>query len=218
MDSLEHELRQELIEITNRLSSRGLIRAAGGNLSVRLNAEEILITPTRLAKGYLREEDIVVIDRQGHLLRGENTPSTDTAFHLAAYAARPDAEAVVHAHPLITTAFTVAGREIPTGILPEFEIFFPDGVPVIPYETPIARDLAEVCQPFLKMYDIIVLGHHGTLSLGHSLTMAWLATEHLETCMELLFYAECLGGAQPLPEDTVNLLRDLHRQDRNNPS
>jgi len=140
MDSLEHELRQELIEITNRLSSRGLIRAAGGNLSVRLNAEEILITPTRLAKGYLREEDIVVIDRQGHLLRGENTPSTDTAFHLAAYAARPDAEAVVHAHPLITTAFTVAGREIPTGILPEFEIFFPDGVPVIPYETPISRD------------------------------------------------------------------------------
>ena len=44
--------------------------------------------------------------------------------------------------------------------------------------------------------------------------MAWLATEHLETCMELLFYAECLGGAQPLPEETVNLLRDLHRQDK----
>lgn len=214
MDPLEIELRQEMIEITNRLSSRGLIRAAGGNLSVRLNEEEFLITPTHLAKGFLREEDIVVIDLQGHLVRGENAPSTDVAFHLAAYAARPDAEAVVHAHPLITTAFTVAGREIPTGILPEFEIFFPDGVPVVPYNTPYSRDLAEICQPYLKLYDTIVLGHHGTLSLGHSLTMAWLATEHLETCMELLFYAECLGGAQPLPEETVNLLRDLHRQDK----
>ena len=167
MDPLEIELRQEMIEITNRLSSRGLIRAAGGNLSVRLNEEEFLITPTHLAKGFLREEDIVVIDLQGHLVRGENAPSTDVAFHLAAYAARPDAEAVVHAHPLITTAFTVAGREIPTGILPEFEIFFPDGVPVVPYNTPYSRDLAEVCQPYLKLYDTIVLGHHGTLSLGH---------------------------------------------------
>jgi L-fuculose-phosphate aldolase len=216
MDPLELELRQEMIEITNRLSSRGLIRAAGGNLSVRLNAEELLITPTRLAKGYLREEDIVVVDSQGHLLRGQNAPSSDMAFHLAAYAARPDAEAVVHAQPLITTAFTIAGREIPTGVLPELEIFFPDGVPVVPYSTPYSRDLAEVCQPFLKMYDIIVLGQHGTLSLGHSLTMAWLATEHLETCMEMLFYAECLGGAQPLPEETLNLLRDLRRQDKAN--
>jgi L-fuculose-phosphate aldolase len=212
MEPLEHELRQELIEITNRLSSRGLIRAAGGNLSVRLNEEEILITPTRLAKGYLREEDIVVIDKQGHLLRGDRAPSSDTAFHLTAYTARPDAEAVVHATPLITTAFTVAGRGIPTGVLPEFEIFFPDGVPEVPYETPFSRDLAEVCRPYLKMYDIIVIGHHGTLSLGHSLTMAWLATEHLETCMEMLFYAECLGGAQPLPEETVKLMRELHQQ------
>lgn len=75
MDALEHELREELIEITNRLSSRGLIRAAGGNLSVRLNESEILITPTRLAKGYLREEDIVVVDMQGHPLRGDFPPS-----------------------------------------------------------------------------------------------------------------------------------------------
>jgi L-fuculose-phosphate aldolase len=99
MDALEHELRQELIEITNRLSSRGLIRAAGGNLSVRLNEAEILVTPTRLAKGYLREEEIVVVDMQGHTLRGNLPPSIDTRFHLAAYETRPDAEAVVHAHP-----------------------------------------------------------------------------------------------------------------------
>ena len=214
MDPFEKQLRQEMIEITNRLSSRGLIRAAGGNLSVRLNDAELLVTPTRLPKGFLREDDIVVVDTQGHLLRGENAPSSDMAFHLAAYAARPDAEAVVHAQPLITTAFTIAGREVPTGVLPELEIFFPDGVPVVPYSTPYSRDLAEVCQPYLKMYDIIILGYHGTLSIGHSLTMAWLATEHLETCMEMLFYAECLGGAQPLPEETLNLLRDLRRQDK----
>lgn len=214
MDPFETQLRQELIEITNRLSSRGLIRAAGGNLSVRLNDDEILITPTRLAKGFLREEDIMVVDHKGHLLRGDRPPSMDTAFHIAAYEARPDAEAVIHAHPLITTAFTVAGKEIPSGILPEFEIFFPNGVPTVPYETPATRDLAETCRPYLKDFDLIVLAHHGTLSLGHSLTMAWMATEHLETCMEVLFYAECLGGAHPLPGDKVNLLREIHRQDR----
>jgi len=216
MDALEHELRQELIEITNRLSSRGLIRAAGGNLSVRLNEAEILITPTRLAKGYLREEDIVVVDRQGHTVRGSLPPSMDTRFHLAAYEARPDAKAVVHAHPLITTAFTVAGKTIPTGILPEFEIFFPNGVPTVPYETPASQDIIDLCRPFITQFDIIVMSHHGTLSVGHSLTMAWMITEHLETCMEVLFYAECLGGANPLPEEKVNLLRELHRRDQHN--
>lgn len=214
MDPLEFELRQELIEITNRLSSRGLIRAGGGNLSVRLDGESYLITPTRLAKGYLRENDIVVIDQNGRLVRGDRPPSMDTAFHLAAYRARPDADAVVHAHPLITTAFSVAGKAIPEGILPEFEIFFPRGVPVVPYETPASQDLTETCQPFLKDHDLIVLAHHGTLSLGRSLTLAWMATEHLETCMEILFYAECLGGAQPMPEEQVNLLRDIHKRDQ----
>ena len=64
MDPFETQLRQEMIEITNRLSSRGLVRTAGGNLSVRLNVDEILITPTRLAKGFLREEDIMVVNKQ----------------------------------------------------------------------------------------------------------------------------------------------------------
>jgi L-fuculose-phosphate aldolase len=214
MDSLEQELRQEMIEITNRLSSRGLIRAAGGNLSVRLNDKEVLITPTRLAKGYLREEDIVVIDLKGHLTRGSLPPSVDSRFHLAAYEARPDAEAVVHAHPLITTAFTVAGKAIPTGILPELEIFFPNGVPTVPYETPASQDIIDLCKPYLAGNDIIVMSHHGTLSVGHSLTMAWMVTEHLETCMEVLFYAECLGGANPLPEEKVNILRNLRRRDQ----
>ena len=210
MDSLEKDLRLEMIDITNRLSSRGLIRAAGGNISVKLNGEEVLITPTRLAKGYLREEDIVVVNLQGHLVRGDRPPSLDLAFHLAAYETRPDVEAVVHAHPIVTTAFTVAGKSIPTGILPEFEIFFPKGVPTVPYKATASRDLAEICRPFIAEYDLIVLSHHGTLSVGHSLTLAWMATEHLETCMEVLFYAECLGGATPLPEDKVNLLREIN--------
>jgi L-fuculose-phosphate aldolase len=212
MDALESELREELIEITNRLSTRGLIRGSGGNLSVRLNADEILITPTQLPKGYLREKDIVVIDSRGELLRGERPPSLETQFHLAAYETRPDAEAVVHAHPMITTAFTVAGKTIPAGVLPEFEILFPDGVPTVPYETPATRDLADVCREYIANYDIIVLSYHGTLAVGHSLTMAWMTTEHLETCMEVLFYAECLGGAQPLPEARVKLLREIHKR------
>ena len=216
MDTLERELRQEMIEITNRLSSRGLIRAAGGNISVRMNETEFLITPTRLAKGYLREEDIVVVDKQGHILRGNIPPSMDTRFHLAAYETRPDAEAVVHAHPLITTAFTVAGKTIPTGILPEFEIFFPKGVPTVPYETPASQDIIDLCRPYIAQNDIIVMSHHGTLSVGHSLTMAWMITEHLETCMEVQFYAECLGGANPLPVEKVNILREIHRRDRTN--
>jgi L-fuculose-phosphate aldolase len=90
----------------------GSFVGSSGNISSRLDDHLILITPTRLPKGYLRESDIVVIDVNGATVRGDHPPSMDTEFHLAAYQARPDAQATIHAHPVITTAFSLVGKSI----------------------------------------------------------------------------------------------------------
>ncbi len=117
----EQELREELIEFSSRLSLQGLIRGSSGNISTRLDSNQILITPSQLPKGYLRNVDIVVIDNTGKRLRGKHPPSKDIEFHLAAYRARPDVKTVIHAHPVITTAFSLIGKSLENGILPEFD-------------------------------------------------------------------------------------------------
>jgi L-fuculose-phosphate aldolase len=214
MDQKERELREELVEFTNRLSLRGLIRGSSGNISSRLDDQLILITPTRLPKGYLRESDIVIIDEHGAFIRGHHPPSMDTEFHLSAYQARPDAQAVIHAHPVITTAFSLVGKSIQKGILPEFDLLFPRGVPVVPYKPQAAHELSEICGRYIAQHHIVILSHHGSLAVGHSLMMAWMLTEHLETCYEIVFYAECLGGEHALSENQANLLRELNKTNK----
>lgn len=211
---IEQELREELIEFSNRLYLRGLIRSSNGNISTRLDSNQILITPSQLPKGYLRDVDIVVIDISGKILDGKHPPSMDTEFHLAAYHARPDAKAVIHAHPVITTAFSLIGKSIENGILPEFDYFFPKGVPIVPYKPQANHELSDICGDYLTDNNIVILSHHGTLAIGHSMMMAWMITEHLEMCFEVLFYAKCLDGKNQLTENQTNLLRDINRRKR----
>jgi L-fuculose-phosphate aldolase len=217
MTSFESELREELIEFSNRLSLRGLIRGASGNISARLDDEHILITPTQLPKGYLREADIILIDNEGNKLSGKHLPSMDTDFHLAAYQARPDAQAVINARPVVTTAFSLVGKNIPNGTLPEFDFLFPKGVPVVPFKPQASKELSDICGSYIAEFDIVILSHHGTLAVGHSLMMAWMLTEHLETCFEIFFYAECLSKENPLKESQTNLLREVNRHKKGNP-
>lgn len=211
MQANEARLRSDIVEVGRRLYQAGLVRGADGNFSAALDQEEILITPSRAAKGFLHPDDLVVIDRQGQVKRGSCSPSLETAFHLAAYAEK-DVGAVVHAHPPRTIAFTVAGIDLPTGILPEYEILFPRGVPVVGYETPATGRLAEKLRPYLREFDVIVLDHHGILATGLDVYDAWMKVEHLEACMEILMFAEALGGALPLPNEKLRELEDIRRQ------
>jgi L-fuculose-phosphate aldolase len=208
----EVNLRKDIVEIARRLYQAGWIRGADGNVSVRLSGDEILITPTRAAKGFLNSEDLVVIDLEGGLLRGDLEPSLEARFHLATYQQREDVLAVVHAHPPTTIAFTVAGRDIPRGVLPEMELLFPGGVPVIPYETPATQDLADEIAPVIREHDVIVMAHHGTITVGADVFDAWMKIEHLEACMEVFFLAECLGGARKLPQAKIDELGEIRKR------
>jgi L-fuculose-phosphate aldolase len=208
----ESRLREDIVEIARRLYQAGYIRGADGNISIRLSSEEILITPTRAAKGFMDAEDLVVVNLEGRLLRGDLEPSLEARFHLAAYREREEIAAVVHAHPPMTIAFTVAGKEIPSGILPEMEILFPGGISVVPYETPATQDLADQIRPVIREHDAIVMAHHGTITVGTDVFDAWMKVEHLEACMQILFLAECLGGAQQLPADKIAELDAIRKR------
>src|SRR5579859_5655856 len=110
--SRERALRQDLVRFGKMLHAQGFVAATDGNLSVRLDAERILITPTCVSKGMMDPEDMVIVGLDGRKLNGSGNPSSEITMHLTIYRMRPDVGAVVHAHPCTATGFASAGMAL----------------------------------------------------------------------------------------------------------
>ena len=169
-----------IIAAGRRLGARGLISAGEGNLSVRLDAERLLITPSGRRKDELEPEDLVVV-RLGHGEREARSrsglrPSSDLAIHLAVHAARPDIGAVVHAHPPASMALTLAGEVPDPAVLPETAFHLPR-LPFVPFGEMGSTELAErIAAAFVEgpepLSGAVVLERHGAVAVGPDLVTA----------------------------------------------
>jgi L-fuculose-phosphate aldolase len=198
----EAGLRRDLVEVCRRLHDRRLLGAGEGNVSCRLSGDRLLVTPSGANKGHLRPADLVVVDLSGAKVRGRGRPSTELLMHLAAYAARPDVQAVVHAHPLTAVAFTVAGLAPPNDLLPEAVLVL-GRVAVAPFATPGTEEVPRSLAPFWKSHEVILLERHGALALGRDLFQACDRMETLERVCEVAATARALGRCEPLPPSAV---------------
>jgi L-fuculose-phosphate aldolase len=198
----EARLRRDLVEVCRRLHERRLLGAGEGNVSCRLGPARLLVTPSGANKGYLRPADLVVVDLSGAKVRGRGRPSTELRMHLAAYAARPDVEAVVHAHPITAVAFTVAGVAPPDRLMPEAVLVL-GPVAVAPYATPGTEEVPRSLGPFWSGHEVVLLERHGALALGRDLFQACDRMETLERVCEVAAAARALGRCEPLPAAAV---------------
>lgn len=198
----ETRLRRDLVEVCRRLHDRNLIGAGEGNVSCRLGKDRLLVTPSGVGKGSLRPGDLVVVDGSGRRIRGRGRPSTELRMHLAAYEARSDVGAVVHAHPLTAVAFTVAGVPPPNDLLPEAVLVL-GRIAVARFATPGTDEVPRSLSPFWDGHDVILLERHGALALGRDLLQAFDRMETLERVCEVAARARLLGACDPLPEAAV---------------
>lgn len=213
MSSLsERAARETICEIGRRLHARGWLAAADGNISLRLASNNILITPSGVHKGYLTPDDLCRITIDNRILEG--TPSGERLMHLAVYQNAPKAVAVVHAHPPMATAWTIAKpemKELPSGALSEV-ILAAGRIPFVPYAQPGTQDMGDHLKPFLPDCRLMILSRHGAIAWGESLHEAYNGIERLEHAATTLAYAQQLGGVTSLPEDEVARLREMRRQ------
>jgi L-fuculose-phosphate aldolase len=194
----EMELRCELVGVCRRLYERGLIAATDGNVSCRAGPDRLLITPGGSAKGELQPCDLLLTDLGGHILMDTGRASSEILMHLAVYEARPDVEAVVHAHPPMLTAFTLARVPFLAEALPEVWLTI-GPVAMAPYATPSTAEVAASITPFIGDHQAVLLERHGSLTLGKNLREAYLRLEKLEHAAHTLFYAQFLGNQSPGP-------------------
>jgi len=191
------------------LHARGLLAAADGNVSMRLEDDTLLLTPAGVNKARLPPGSLARVALDGRVLDGR--PSKELAMHLAVYGACPDARVVVHAHPPTAVAWTLARpelEELPTDSLPEL-LLAAGRVPIVPYARPTTEELGTVLLPFLPGHRLLLLSRHGALAWGESMEEAINGIERLEHSALILKAAEELGGATPLPAAELEALRAM---------
>jgi len=203
----ETALRELICEIGSRVWQRGMASANSGNISARLDADTVLITPTLVSKGFMRPEQLLATNLDGEVLRGEGFPTSETPMHLRLYRERSDIGGVVHAHPPLATSFAVAGKALDLHLIPEAVIFLGE-VPLVPFQPPGSPELAEAIVPYLEEYDAVLMENHGVICWGSDVEQAYHRLETVEFCAQVTLTAQFLGGARELPREPLeNLLK-----------
>lgn len=202
----------EIVEICRRLHQRNMLAAADGNISYRLNDDEILITPSGIAKGFMQPDQMSVINLAGEVLKGK--PSSERLMHLEIYRSTPQAKAIIHAHPPTAIAWSIARPDLsklPSECLSEVILATGD-VPFVPYARPGTDQMGAVLKPYLPQHRALILRNHGAVAWGGDLEEAYRGMERIEHSAQILAMAHKLGGLHPLPAEEVAYLYELRKK------
>jgi len=211
----ERELRRQLTRYARWMHRLGFAPGTSGNLSVRLplndrfNERRILATPTGCSKALLRPSDMVITDLEGRLLSGSRNVTSEIGMHLAIYQARPDVNAVVHAHPPIATGVASCGLALDAPLCAEIVMTL-GKIPLAEYATTGTDEVAASLQPYVRDHDAILLSNHGLVTYGKDLLDAFMKTEVCEHFAKVFLTTKQLGCAKPLGPEAIAKL-DLAR-------
>jgi len=195
-EDVVRKLRDRLVNVGKQLYNYGLVVGTEGNISARIpGTDRILIKPSGVSMGFLKAEDFIVVDLNGNKLEGELAPSIETPLHTAIYRVRNDVQGVVHTHAPFATAFGIAGTEI-IPLQVEMFLFIPNGVPIVPFEMPGSRELAEAVQKLIMDFNAVILENHGIITVGSTIEDACLLNRMIEECAKVQLAATLLGGKE----------------------
>ncbi len=216
MTTLEQQLREEICLVGKEMYQYKFVDGTAGNISARLDSNHILITPSGLSKGFMKPEQLIIIDMDGNRVdhideTARLNPSTETPMHLEAYKRRSDVNGVVHAHPPYAVALTMAGINMQTYTIPEAIILL-GAVPNAPYATPATPEDREVIEQLVVNHDAIMLSFHGSLTVGKDVWQAFMRLETLEHTAHLTYLVHQLGGGKSLPEQQIRKLLTLRQE------
>lgn len=191
------------------LYDRGYVAANDGNLSMKVEPEALLVTPSGVSKGRLTPDMLLVTDLEGNVLEGNRHPSSETKMHLAVYRGRPDVGAVVHAHPPVSTAFAVCRRGMETPYLSELVTGL-GAVPCTPSFAMLSTDeVPRSVEPYLADHCAVLLANHGALTWGEDLWEAFDRMETVEHTAKILLNARLLGDPVALTQEETAELRSM---------
>jgi L-fuculose-phosphate aldolase len=199
MGNRRDHLISAVADISHRISAQGWVANHDGNISTRLD-DTFLATPTAIGKAEVTPELILTLDAQGKKLQGIGKPFSEIQLHLAAYASRPETQAVIHAHPPLATARGLTGGDLRV-FLPEAIISIGDTIPVSRYAMPGTAESVTFLQESFSKSDVVMVPGNGAWSVGRDLMEAYLRMELLEHLLKIEFYARSMGPMMEIPQE-----------------
>lgn len=207
----DHEYRLEILRIGKMLHDHGLIAATDGNISVRLDSNRVLTTPTCISKGMMCVEDLLVVDMHGRRVSGFRDVTSEIAMHMTIYRMRPDVNAIVHAHPPTATGFAACGLALDQALISEVLLSL-GKVPLARYATPGTNELSESLEPYIPDHDAVLMANHGVVTYGIDLTQAYMNMETVEHFAKIALVVKQLGCERPLEPEQVDKLHEIRQR------
>lgn len=181
-------MREELLLWCRRLWERRLVMGTSGNVSIRLDDGDLLVTPSSRGLGYLTAEDVVLVDPDGTPRNPSQRPTSELPLHLAAYRVRPDVKAVVHTHPTMSVVWSKTGSLFPRDTVGASESL--DSCCWTPYRKNGTQELAELCAAeFARGINLVVMERHGVTAIAATLEEAFMQTELAEEASAIAYYS-----------------------------
>lgn len=197
----EQRARRELVSWGSELYAQGLVKGSGGNLSIRLDENTVLLTPTGFFLGHMREEDISKCTIRGEHLDGPR-PTKEVPLHLAVYEERPGVGAVCHTHSVYATAFASMaepGSRMPVLVPSVAAKVGP--ILVTPYAPPGSQALGEHVRGGIRGSNAVLLSNHGVVAVGPDMEAAVSCANEVENNLMIRFLAG--GMARELSDQEV---------------
>ncbi len=180
---MDRELQYELVEACRRLSGLGMMPASDGNLSLRSDEQNIIITPSGVRKEQLKPQDLVEVAIESE--EASSAASSEWQMHVALYQARQDVQAIVHVHPVYLTAFGLQSEKPDVSYLHETAETVGEIV-LIASEEPGTKAFADQVVADLGNAAVGILKNHGAISVGDSLEEALFRMERAEHLAHVL--------------------------------
>ncbi len=199
-------LKEQLCDIGRRLWGRAYVDGNGGNIAIRVGEDIALCTPTLVSKGFMKPEDMCLVDFEGNQLAGVKKRTSEILMHLQIMKRQPKAIATCHCHPPYSTGFAIAGMVPPTCMIPEYEVFA--SVAVAPYRTPGTPEMGQLVADLVDKHNTILMANHGVVSWSHNnVEDAYFKMEILEAYCRTILVTAQLG----IPAKTMSSgqLQDL---------
>ncbi len=186
--STDARARAEIARYCRLLWDRRLVTGTSGNVSVKLDDGDLLVTPSGVSLRDLRDDEIVLVDAHGAPRRPQQHPTSELHLHIAAYDARPDARCVVHTHPTFCVVWSKVGSIFPRDTVGARETLGP--VAWTAYRDPGTHELANLCAvEFSRGFDTVVMERHGVSTVAADLERAFILTDLAEEAARIAYFS-----------------------------
>lgn len=206
MKKLE-ELKKELIEYGKLAGVKNFTPGYSGNFSARYE-DQILITSSGSANGYLSEDELVLMDFDGNVVEGNKKASSEKMLHVEFYKQRPDVNYIIHVHSPYLSSFACCRIPLDEPVMAE-NVFYFGQIPLAAYGLPGSMSLVEKTAKYFKDYNAVLMANHGFIVGDKTIKDAFLKLELAESYAQVVVNTKILGGAVLFTNKEVDEINSL---------